>query len=194
LQTGTVAPPDNKIIDIARASMQKLRMSQAGRAAGGANGRTMANLDPIDRRLLSELQEDGRVTNVELAQRVGLTPPPCLRRVRALEDAGVIRGYHAELDASKLGFAITVFALVSLKSQAEEDLRQFEAHMRTLAEVRECHMLNGEIDFILKIVSRDLQSFQEFLTSKLTPAPNVASVKTSLTIRTAKQMPGVPLE
>jgi DNA-binding Lrp family transcriptional regulator len=154
----------------------------------------MVNLDQIDRRLLSELQEDGRVTNVELAQRVGLTPPPCLRRVRALEDAGVIKGYHAELDASKLGFAITVFALVSLKSQAEEDLRQFEAHMRTLAEVRECHMLNGEIDFILKIVSKDLQSFQEFLTSKLTPAPNVASVKTSLTIRTAKQMPGVPLE
>ncbi len=154
----------------------------------------MATLDTIDRRLLAELQDEGRVTNVELAQRVGLTAPPCLRRVRALEDAGVIKGYHAELDASKLGFAITVFALVSLKSQAEESLRQFEDHMRTLAEVRECHMLNGEIDFILKIVSRDLQSFQEFLTSKLTPAPNVASVKTSLTIRTAKQVPGVPLE
>ncbi|CAH0497327.1 Lrp/AsnC family transcriptional regulator [Novosphingobium sp. CECT 9465] len=154
----------------------------------------MATLDAIDRRLLAELQDEGRVTNVELAQRVGLTAPPCLRRVRALEDAGVIKGYHAELDASKLGFAITVFALVSLKSQAEESLRQFEEHMRTLAEVRECHMLNGEIDFILKIVSRDLQSFQEFLTSKLTPAPNVASVKTSLTIRTAKQVPGVPLD
>jgi DNA-binding Lrp family transcriptional regulator len=151
-------------------------------------------MDAIDRRLLAELQDEGRVTNVELAQRVGLTAPPCLRRVRALEDAGVIKGYHAELDASKLGFAITVFALVSLKSQAEESLRQFEDHMRTLPEVRECHMLNGEIDFILKIVSRDLQSFQEFLTSKLTPAPNVASVKTSLTIRTAKQLPGVPLE
>ncbi|HQS71125.1 MAG: ArsR family transcriptional regulator [Novosphingobium sp. 28-62-57] len=154
----------------------------------------MATLDGIDRQLLAELQAEGRVTNVELAQRVGLTAPPCLRRVRALEDAGVIRGYHADLDASKLGFAITVFALVSLKSQAEESLRQFEDHMRTLPEVRECHMLNGEIDFILKIVSRDLQSFQEFLTSKLTPAPNVASVKTSLTIRTAKQVPGVPLE
>ena len=128
-------------------------------------------MDAIDRRLLAELQDEGRVTNVELAQRVGLTAPPCLRRVRALEEAGVIKGYHAELDASKLGFAITVFALVSLKSQAEESLRQFEDHMRTLAEVRECHMLNGEIDFILKIVSRDLQSFQEFLTSKLTPAP-----------------------
>ena len=154
----------------------------------------MANLDRIDRRLLCELQNEGRITNVELAQRVGLTAPPCLRRVRALEDGGVIRGYHADLDASKLGYAITVFALVSLRSQAEDALRQFEEHMRGLPEVRECQMLNGEIDFILKIVSRDLQSFQEFLTSKLTPAPNVASVKTSLTIRTAKQLPGVPLD
>jgi DNA-binding Lrp family transcriptional regulator len=153
----------------------------------------MANFDEIDRRLLSELQAEGRVTNVELAQRVGLTAPPCLRRVRALEEEGVIRGYHADLDASKLGFAITVFAMVSLKSQAEDDLREFEDHMRNLAEVREVHMLNGEIDFILKIVSQDLQSFQEFLTSKLTPAPNVASVKTSLTIRTAKHVPGVPI-
>jgi len=154
----------------------------------------MANLDRIDRRLLAELQDDGRVTNVELAHRVGLTAPPCLRRVRALEDDGIIRGYHADLDGAKLGFSIMVFALVSLKSQAEDALRQFEEHMRALPEVRECHMLNGEIDFILKIVSKDLQSFQEFLTSKLTPAPNVASVKTSLTIRTAKQLPGVPLD
>ena len=153
----------------------------------------MATLDAIDRQLLSELQDEGRVTNVELAQRVGLTAPPCLRRVRSLEEAGVIRGYHADLDAAKLGYTITVFALVSLKSQAEYALRSFEDHMKLLPEVRECHMLNGEIDFILKIVSRDLQGFQEFLTSKLTPAPNVASVKTSLTIRTAKQMPGVPL-
>ena len=154
----------------------------------------VSNLDEIDRRLLSELQNEGRITNVELAQRVGLTAPPCLRRVRSLEEGGVIQGYHADLDASKLGFSITVFALVSLKSQAEEALRAFEDHMRDLPEVRECHMLNGEIDFILKIVSRDLQSFQEFLTSRLTAAPNVDSVKTSLMIRTAKSLPGVPLE
>lgn len=153
----------------------------------------MSNLDEIDRRLLAELQKEGRVTNVELAHRVGLTAPPCLRRVRALEDEGIIRGYHADLNPAHLGFAITVFAMVSLKSQAETALREFEEHMAQLPEVRECHMLNGEIDFILKIVSRDLQSFQEFLTSKLTPAPNVASVKTSLTIRTAKHEPGVPL-
>ena len=153
----------------------------------------MANLDQIDLQLLAELQDEGRVTNVELAHRVGLTAPPCLRRVRTLEETGVIRGYHADVDPAKLGYSITVFALVSLKSQAEESLRQFEDHVRQLPEVRECHMLNGEIDFILKIVSCDLQSFQEFLTSKLTPAPNLASVKTSLTIRTSKQVPGVPL-
>jgi len=153
----------------------------------------LSTLDRIDRKLLAELQAEGRVTNVDLASRVGLTAPPCLRRVRALEEEGVIRGYHADLDPSKLGFAITVFAMVSLRSQAEEDLRAFEDHIKGLPEVRECHMLNGEIDFILKIVSHDLQSFQEFLTSKLTPAPNVASVKTSLTIRTAKNEPGVPL-
>tara|TARA_R100001129_G_scaffold172766_1_gene143691 strand:- start:420 stop:884 length:465 start_codon:yes stop_codon:yes gene_type:complete len=154
----------------------------------------MANLDEIDRQLLQELQAEGRVTNVELARRVGLTAPPCLRRVRALEDEGVIRGYHADLEPSKLGFAIVVFAMVSLKSQAESALREFEEAMMDLPEVREVHMLNGEIDFVLKIVSRDLQSFQEFLTSKLTPAPNVASVKTSLTIRTSKYTPGVPLK
>ena len=150
--------------------------------------------DPIDLEILRELQGEGRMTNVELAQRVGLTAPPCLRRVRALEDAGIIRSYHAELDAAQLGFGITVFAMVSLRSQAETDLEAFEAHVLALPEVRECYMLNGEIDFILKIVARDLQGFQRFLTSKLTAAPNVSSVKTSLTIRNAKHEAGVPVE
>lgn len=154
----------------------------------------MIHLDEIDRQLLAQLQADGRMTNVELASRVGLTAPPCLRRVRALEEAGIIEGYHARLNAAQLGFGITVFAMVSLKSQAENALREFEEHVRALPEVRECHMLNGEIDFILKVVSRDLQSFQELLTGKLTAAPNVASVKTSLTIRTSKSEPGVPIK
>ncbi|AYJ87786.1 Lrp/AsnC family transcriptional regulator [Sphingomonas paeninsulae] len=149
--------------------------------------------DSVDLQILAELQDEGRMTNVELATRVGLTAPPCLRRVRSLEEDGVIRGYHAELDPAKLGYAITVFAMVSLKSQAESDLQAFERHVEALDQVRECHMLNGEIDFILKVVARDLQEFQNFLTSSLTTAPNVASVKTSLTIRRAKQMPGVPV-
>lgn len=150
-------------------------------------------LDPIDRQILRELQNDGRMTNVELAGRVGLTAPPCLRRVRGLEEDGTIRGYHAELDSVRLGYSITVFAMVSLKSQAESDLKAFEAHVATLDQVRECHMLNGEIDFMLKIVARDLQEFQAFLTTHITPAPNVAGVKTSLTIRTSKLKPGVPV-
>jgi DNA-binding Lrp family transcriptional regulator len=150
-------------------------------------------LDPIDRIILQSLQDDGRMTNVDLAERAGITAPPCLRRVRALEDAKVIRGYHADLDAEALGFGIMVFALVRLKSQSEEDLQAFEAHIRELAEVRECYMLNGDIDFILKIVARDLQAFQKFLTTRITPAPNVASVKTSLTIRASKWAPGVPV-
>ena len=151
------------------------------------------DLDAIDRQILDELQADGRITNVELATRVGLTAPPCLRRVRMLEEEGVVRGYHAALDPGRLGYAITVFALVSLKSQAESDLRAFEAHVAALDAVRECHMMNGEIDFILKIVARDLTEFQTFLTRELTPAPNVASVRTSLTIRTSKALPGVPV-
>ena len=151
------------------------------------------SFDSIDLKLLAELQENGRITNVELAGKVGLTAPPCLRRMRTLEQSGAIRGYHAEIDPAALGYSIMVFAMVSLKSQAEADLRAFEDHVRSLPNVRECHMLNGEIDFILKIVAHDLQSFQEFLTSQLTAAPNVSSVKTSLTIRTAKDEPGVPI-
>ncbi|MBC2777786.1 Lrp/AsnC family transcriptional regulator [Parasphingopyxis marina] len=151
-------------------------------------------LDDIDRLILSTLQDEGRITNVELARRAGLTAPPCLRRVRALEEAGAIESYHAKLNPRALGYGITVFAMVSLKSQAEDDLRSFEQHITTLSLVRECHMLNGEIDFILKIVARDLQHFQDFLTSSLTTIPNVESVKTSLTIRTSKALPGVPVD
>ncbi|CAO1652445.1 Lrp/AsnC family transcriptional regulator [Parasphingorhabdus sp. NYA22] len=152
------------------------------------------NLDEIDLKILQRLQDDGRITNVELANSVGLTAPPCLRRMRALEDEGVINSYHAAIDPAKMGYTITVFAMVSLKSQAETDLQAFEEHVQKLPEVRECYMLNGEIDFILKVVAKDLQQFQSFLTSQLTAAPNVASVKTSLTIRSAKHLPGVPIQ
>ena len=150
-------------------------------------------LDEIDLKILEALQDDGRITNVDLAAKVGLTAPPCLRRVRTLEERGYITSYHAHLEPVAMGFTITVFAMVSLKSQAEADLLAFEAYVSALPEVRECHMLNGEIDFILKVVAADLRSFQQFLTSRLTQAPNVASVKTSLTIRTSKNLPGVPV-
>lgn len=150
-------------------------------------------LDAVDRKILSCLQLEGRITNVELADRVGITAPPCLRRVRALEEEGYIKGYHADLNQDLLGYGLTVFAMVGLHSQAETDLRAFEEQAQGWPLVRECFMLNGEIDFILKIVAQDLAAFQQFLTGDLTPADNVASVKTSLTIRTSKHQPGVPL-
>lgn len=149
-------------------------------------------LDPIDRKILAELQADGRMTNVELAKRVGISAPPCLRRVRTLEESGFIRGYYAEVDERELGFEVKVFAMVGLHSQAEVDLSAFEEQCRNWPLVRECHMLNGEIDFILKCVAPDLPTFQTFLTNDLTAAENVASVKTSLVIRGAKDLPGVP--
>ncbi len=149
-------------------------------------------LDPIDRKILAELQADGRMTNVELSQRVGISAPPCLRRVRTLEEMGLIKGYHADVNAQALGFEVQVFAMVGLHSQAEADLVDFEERVQNWSLVRECHMLNGEIDFILKCVAPDLSSFQDFLTKELTSAPNVASVKTSLVIRGAKDDPGVP--
>ena len=153
-----------------------------------------AKLDPIDRKILAELQADGRMTNVELARRVGISAPPCLRRVRTLEEAGYIRGYHADVDARKLGFEVQVFAMVGLQSQAEVDLSAFEARCRGWPLVRECHMLNGEVDFILKCAAPDFSTFQTFLTEELTAAENVASVKTSLVIRCAKDQPGVSFD
>ena len=151
-------------------------------------------LDPIDRKILAELQADGRMTNVELARRVGISAPPCLRRVRTLEEQGFIRGYHADVDPRSLGFEVQVFAMVGLQSQAEADLVAFEDRCRSWPLVRECHMLNGEVDFILKCVAPDLSTFQSFLTEQLTSAPNVVSVKTSLVIRGAKDEPGVPFD
>jgi DNA-binding Lrp family transcriptional regulator len=153
-----------------------------------------SKLDPIDRKILAELQADGRMTNVELAKRVGISAPPCLRRVRTLEEAGYIRGYHAEVDARMLGFEVQVFAMVGLQSQAEADLVAFERRCRAWPLVRECHMLNGEVDFILKCVAPDLSTFQSFLTEELTAAENVISVKTSLVIRGSKDEPGVPFD
>lgn len=153
-----------------------------------------SKLDEIDRMILAELQADGRMTNVELAKRVGISAPPCLRRVRTLEDAGYIKGYHAQVDARELGFEVQVFAMVGLQSQAEADLSAFEDKCEGWPLVRECHMLNGEVDFVLKCVAPDLSTFQRFLTEELTSAENVGSVKTSLVIRGAKDEPGVPFD
>ncbi len=151
-------------------------------------------LDRIDRRILRDLQDDGRMTNVELAKRAGISAPPCLRRVRALEESGFIRGYHADIAPDALGFGVTVFAHVGLSSQAEADLNRFEALVDSWPMVRECHMLAGETDFLLKVVAPDWDAYQKFLTTQLTAAPNVSHVKSSLAIRTSKHRPGVPID
>jgi DNA-binding Lrp family transcriptional regulator len=152
-----------------------------------------ARLDAVDRRILKELQDDGRITNVELARRVGISAPPCLRRVRALEEAGFIKSYRALLDEKLLGYEVTVFAMVHLSSQAETDLKAFEDFVRKQPLVRECWMLSGEIDFVLKCVAPDLKTFQAFV-ADLTAAPNVRNVKTSLTLRNSKDAAMVPME
>lgn len=150
-------------------------------------------LDDTDYRILHELQMNGRITNVELAKRIGISAPPCLRRVRALEDAGVIRGYHALLEEKMLGYELIAFAFVGLHSQAEHDLVAFEDRVASWDIVRECYMLSGEIDFVLRCVAPNLSAFQTFIIHDLTSAENVDSVKTSLTIRRSKFQPGVAL-
>lgn len=149
-------------------------------------------LDAIDRRILIELQADGRMTNVELARRAGISAPPCLRRVRRLEEMGVIRGYHADPDPQRLGWSITFFAIVGLESQKETVLRAFEDLVADWPEVRECHMIRGGGDFLLRLVARDAAHENE-LTRRLTGSANVSRVQTLQTIRTSRDAAGVPL-
>jgi len=169
----------------------RIGVIESRRVKGGP--KLPARLDAIDRKILKELQDDGRITNVELADRVGVSPPPCLRRVRALEQAGYIKGYRALLDEKRLGYEVTVFAMVHLSSQSEADLKAFEDFVRGEPLVRECWMLSGEIDFILKCVAPNLKTFQDFV-AELTAAPHVRNVKTSLTLRNSKDAAMVPME
>jgi DNA-binding Lrp family transcriptional regulator len=152
-----------------------------------------AELDATDWKILRELQRDGRMSNVALAARVGLSPPPCLRRVQALQRGGYIAGYRAVLDQAKLGFEVAVFAMVGLKSQAETELKAFEEWARQWPLVREAYAISGEADFLLKCVAKDLPALQDFIIRELTSAPNVDSVKTTLILRISKYEPGVPI-
>lgn len=150
-------------------------------------------IDAIDLQILHDLQDNGRMTNVELADRAGISAPPCLRRVRTLEDSGFITGYHADINAEALGFTVVIFAQVRLHSHAENDLIAFEDLVQNWDMVRECQMLAGDTDFLLKIIAQDWDSYQRFLTTQLTSAPNVAHVKSSLSIRKSKNLPGPPI-
>ncbi len=151
-------------------------------------------LDKIDRKILKELQADGRITNVELAKRSGISAPPCLRRVRGLEEAGLILSYHAHLNPAALGYGITVFAHIKLQSQNETDLRAFEQKCQEWPKVRESYLMSGDVDFILKIVAHDWEDYQQFLTGELTAFPSVSSVKATPLLRTVKSEPGVPID
>ena len=156
------------------------------------DGDDVAELDDIDRRILAELQVDGRMTNVELARRADITAPPCLRRVRRLEEAVIIRGYHADTDPARLGWEIVFFALIGLDSQKETVLSAFEAEVAEWPEVRECHMIRGGGDFLLRLVARDT-AHENALTQRLTGARSVSRVQTLQTIRTSRSLAGVPL-
>lgn len=151
-------------------------------------------LDKIDRKILNDLQANGRMTNVELAERAGISAPPCLRRVRALEEAGIIRGYHADIDPATLGYNVLVFAQVGLSNQSDSDLRKFEDMCKSWDMVRECHLVAGEADFLLKVVAKDWEDYQRFLTQHLTTVPIVSHVKSALGVKIVKDEPGVPVK
>lgn len=151
-------------------------------------------LDRIDHIILKELQKDGRKTNVDLAKESGISAPPCLRRVRALEKNGFIRGYHADVASEKMGYGMTVFINVELTNHSENDVANFMKMVDSWENVRECYLLTGETDFLLKIVAEDWESFQKFLTTQLTTAPNVHRVKSNPVMKRTKYEPGVPIK
>lgn len=149
--------------------------------------------DTIDWKILREIQKDGRISNVELARRVGLSPPPTLRRVQALEEAGLIRGYRAQLNREKLDYAVKMVVLVGLKSQARSEMEAFERQVKNWPVVRECYGVQGGADYVLVCVARDLQAVQSFVNGALLKAPNVDSVRTSLILSAVKDEPEIPL-
>ncbi|MCW8307873.1 Lrp/AsnC family transcriptional regulator [Acidiphilium sp. PA] len=166
--------------------------TNATNTTSAARASEVPQLDEIDRRILTELQDNGRMTNVELASRAGISPPPCLRRVRRLEESGLIKGYHAETDPQKLGWQIQFFAIVGLDSQRQSVLDAFEQLVGSWEELRECHMIRGGGDFLLKFVARDA-AHENRLTEQLTAADNVTRVQTLQTIRTSRVLAGVPI-
>ncbi|TWF54523.1 DNA-binding Lrp family transcriptional regulator [Neorhizobium alkalisoli] len=150
-------------------------------------------LDAIDLKILRELQRDGRMTNVELSERVGISAPPCLRRVRKLEESGVIKGYRALLQAPALGYDLVAFCMVGLKHQSDATLKGFAAAMEGWSIVRQAWMVSGETDFLLQCVAENLASFQDFVIEGLTAMDNVDTVRTMLTIRQVKDAPVVEI-
>ncbi len=150
-------------------------------------------LDQIDRNILRTLQKTGRKSNIDLAEEVGLSAPPCLRRVKILEEEGFIKGYHAELNPEKIGFKVVVFAKISLQTNSDDDLDAFEALLAEWPMVREAYMLAGDDDYLLKVVAESWEHYQGFVTSQLANAPNVAKLSSTLVVKISKNEYGVPV-
>jgi len=151
-------------------------------------------LDGIDLKILRILQDEGRISNLDLSKKIGMSPPPTLRRVRDLEKNGFIDGFRANIDSSKLGYDLTAWIFISLKNQNEESLNAFEKLVWGWETIRECYMLNGEVDFILKSVSKNMAEFNEFLSQNITSNDNVLSVKTAFAIKATKRLGNVPID
>jgi len=151
-------------------------------------------LDGIDLKILRILQDEGRISNLDLSKKIGMSPPPTLRRVRDLEKNGFIDGFRANLDPSKLGYDLTAWIFISLKNQNEESLNSFEKLVWGWETIRECYMLNGDVDFILKSVSKNMSEFNDFLSQNITSNENVLSVKTAFAIKTTKSLGNVPID
>jgi Lrp/AsnC family leucine-responsive transcriptional regulator len=150
-------------------------------------------LDRVDRRILSVLAEDGRTTCSELAQKVGLSNTPVLRRVRLLEQRGLITGYAARLDETKLGYSLSVFVSVVLNSQSHDTLARFEERVSEMPEVMSCFVMSGSTDYLLRIVVPDLEAFRVFLTERLAAAPGISRLSSSFALKTVLQRNAPPL-
>lgn len=150
-------------------------------------------LDRIDRNILALLQQDGRLPNSDLSQRVGLSPSPCLRRVKALEETGVIRNYVALVDPAAVDLSVSVFVSVTLERQVEERLDAFEAAVVRWPEVLECYLMTGEADYLLRVVVPDLAAYERFLKDHLTRVPGVASIKSSFALKQVRYNTALPL-
>ncbi|MDX5378615.1 MAG: Lrp/AsnC family transcriptional regulator [Halomonas sp.] len=150
-------------------------------------------LDNLDRRILSALQRDARLTNVQLAEEVGLSPSPCLRRVRLLEEKGIIKGYHAALDRGEVGLGLTVFVGIKVKQHHDELARAFREEVVKLPEVVSCHLVSGEADFLLQVVVPDLAAYEALLQDKLLKLPGVSDIRSNFAISTVKASSSLPL-
>ncbi len=153
----------------------------------------LPQLDAIDRRLLKALQSNARMTNAELAKLVGLSPSPCLRRLRILEDKGIIDRYVALLDQERVGLPVSVFISIKLERQQEGALEKFEAEIKNYDEVLECYLMTGQRDYLLRVVAQDLRSYEKFLKDKLTRIDGVASIESSFALSQVKYTNSLPL-